>query len=271
MGVMLIIARIDWLMCKRKGCDWCISASARGFVSRPAWSKTADRRTWSVSGAEVKRELKKRTSGWAVVTNAEACGALPEMKDLCIAIQYTPGVCCFLWVPVVIYTPLLMMSVVFNTLSLDWSWCQQFFGSHTCDPCSVSRHTEHQRLPTSLCVQTFSFLFCVKHVVELIDHCSPDISLFVMLLCWKTSHISPRGNWQDQPGFGRKIFSGAIEKLTFCFPPGCCRCALLKSHECLHLKWRWSRPADLLPCFSLLSCRGKNPPSTHPPTLLFSP
>lgn len=151
MGVMLIIARIDWLTCKRKGCGWCFSSSTRWCVSRPAWFKTADR-TWSVSVAEVRRELKKRMSGWAVVTNDEACRALPEMKDLCIAIQYTPGVCCFLWVPVVIYTPFffddvrclqhsqfgleLMPTVLW--ISLMWS-------------CSVSRHTEHQRLPTSLC------------------------------------------------------------------------------------------------------------------------
>lgn len=151
MGVMLIIARIDWLTCKRKGCGWCFSSSTRWCVSRPAWFKTADR-TWSVSEAEVRKELKKRMSGWAVVTNDEACRALPEMKDLCIAIQYTPGVCCFLWVPVVIYTPFffddvrclqhsqfgleLMPTVLW--ISLMWS-------------CSVSRHTEHQRLPTSLC------------------------------------------------------------------------------------------------------------------------
>lgn len=171
MGVMLIIARIDWLTCKRKGCGWCFSSSTRWCFSRPAWFKTADR-TWSFSGAEVRRELKKRMSGWAVVTNDEACRALPEMKDLCIAIQYTPGVCCFLWVPVVIYTPFfLMMSVVFNTLSLDWSWCQQFFGSHSCDPVQFPVTLSTKDFPHHSAVQNL-FILC-ETCSELIDPLFP--------------------------------------------------------------------------------------------------
>lgn len=132
-------------------------------------------------GAEVQRELRERRNGWAIVTNDWACIALPEMKDLCIAIQYTPGVCCFLWVPVVMQHSF-MMSIIFNTPSGDWRWCQQFFGSRTYGPVQFSVTLSTKDFPHHSVFKPFccSLLFfnVSDTFSEVICHCSQHICLW---------------------------------------------------------------------------------------------
>lgn len=61
-------------------------------------------------------------------------------------------------------------------------------------------------------------------------------------LRWTTLFVNLRAELGDRPGVRRKL--PGVMRCFVVFPPGCCRCALLKSHECLHLKRRWPRPAD---------------------------
>lgn len=166
------------------------------------------------------------------------------MKDLCIAIQYTSYVCCFLWVPVVMQHSC-MMSIVLNSISWDWKLCQQFFGSHTLGSVQFSVTLSTKDFPHHSVFKRFFFFYVSETFSEIIYHCSQHICLWCWaetLFCKHASQISSRWTCKVNLASGGIFFSGAIKNSLF--PPDCWCCALLKSHECLHLKWRWSRPAD---------------------------
>lgn len=220
-----------------------ISSSVCGYVSResrPFWFKMADYCTWSTFWVEVKRELKERISGWAIVTNPEACGALPNMKDLCIAIQYTPGVCCFLWVFVLMQHSFITKGRWRPQVGLGWRWCKHFFGSHSYILFSFFVTLSTKDFPYYSVFRLFAAIFfffvsLIETFSEVTYHCSHHISFW----CWaeyffKNRHHIFSRNLQDQPGVGRNFFWC---KIHF-FPPYCCCGALFKSQQCLHLKWR---------------------------------
>lgn len=75
----------------------------------------------------------------------------------------------------------------------------------------------------------FVFKLCeVKHFNV------PDISVCDVKM--NHSFVNLRAELGDRPGVRRKL--PGVMRCFVVFPPDCCRCALLKSHECLHLKRR---------------------------------
>lgn len=136
-----------------------------------------------------------------------------------------------------------LLFYVVNTLSWGWKWCQQFFGSHQFSVTLSTKDFPHH----SALVFYFIFIFYVPvglgTIVPNVSVCDIELKhssyVHASQVCW----------WEAEVNLVWEKHSGAIvleKKINFFSPspPDCGRCALLKSHECLHLKWRWWRLAD---------------------------
>lgn len=136
-----------------------------------AWFKMSD--WWTSWGRSQNRVGGRGFKVEFLITNDWACWSLPEMKDLCIAIHYTPGVCHFLWVPVVVHS--FMMFIVLNTLS-GLEMMPTIVWILDIQSCSVFSHTEHQRLLTLLQEFCRNLFFYVNETsCEVVYHYSQHI------------------------------------------------------------------------------------------------
>lgn len=169
------------------------------------------------------------------------------MKDFCIAIQYTSGVYRFSVGSCSNAT--LLYSVL--CLKTPFVGIGDYANSFLWVPVQFSVTLSTKDFPHHSVFSPF-FLNVSQAFSEIIRRRSQHICLW----CWaQTLFVNMQVRFlQEELARSTRLWEENLfccdRNSLFFFLPSCRRCALLKSRECLHLKWRRSRPAD----YSMFLC-----------------